>query len=59
MKGEKAMSRKDEARELEAKAKALRRAEVDFWKEVSERREEVLLYLQKPSAVDTEARVNF
>lgn len=53
------MSRKDEARELEAKAKALRRAEGEFWKEVRERREEVLLYLQKPPVVDAEARVNF
>lgn len=36
------MTRQEEAREYERKAKELRRAESDFWKEVETRRDEVV-----------------
>lgn len=39
------MSKLDKARELEAEAKALRRAEKEFWSDIDERKDEVIKHL--------------
>lgn len=48
----------EKLRTLQAKQKRIQRAEADFWKDVSERREEVLAFLakQEPAAEPEEAK---
>ena len=43
----------DKVRQLEAEARALRRAEKAFWKEVEERADEILIHLNAVRKSDT------